>query len=63
MYGSGGGVVAGATTTAAGVAALPDTGENTLLMVVSYTAIAIGAVTVILHIVSAIYRRNALKHL
>ena len=42
MYGQGG-IVGGATTTAAGVAVLPNTGGNTLLTGIAITAIVLGA--------------------
>ena len=46
MY-EGGGVVLGASTTAAGVLVLPNTGGRAWLMVVAITSITVGAVIVI----------------
>jgi hypothetical protein len=60
MYGQTG-VAAGATTTAAGVAALPNTGDNRLLMAVSIAAITLGVSAVIAQVGVMIYRRRALR--
>jgi LPXTG-motif cell wall-anchored protein len=62
MYGQTG-VAAGATTTAAGVAALPNTGDNKALLAVSVAIIVIGATAVIAQIAVSVYRRRALKQL
>jgi len=60
MYGSGNGSVLGATTTTAGIAVLPNTGDNTLLFVVAITSVIIGLLiiltTVIRLIAKKIYR-------
>jgi hypothetical protein len=64
MYGqggSGGGVVAGASTTAAGIALLPNTGSNELLMYVGITAIVLGVVAALAQLIVAGYRKHALK--
>ncbi len=49
MYegGQGGGVVLGATTTAAGVMVLPNTGANVWLTVIAITSITVGAIIVL----------------
>lgn len=62
MYGNAG-TVAGATTTVAGVAALPNTGGNTLLTIVSIAAIAIGVTAIVAQVAVMAYRRRALKQL
>ncbi len=60
MYGQTG-VAAGATTTAAGVAALPSTGNNRLLMAVSIAVITLGVSAIVAQAGVMIYRRRALK--
>ena len=64
MYGqggSGGGTVAGASTTAAGIALLPNTGGNMLLTYLGITAIVLGGVAVTLQLAVAGYRKHMLK--
>jgi hypothetical protein len=63
MYGQGGGIVGGSATTAAGVAALPNTGGNSLLTYVAITAIVLGASAVVAQLAVVAYRRHALKQL
>jgi hypothetical protein len=57
MY-EGGGVVLGASTTTAGVLALPNTGGHSWLTVVAVTSIAVGAA-----IVLSTVARLVVKHL
>lgn len=58
-----GGVGASVTTTAAGVAALPNTGNNEVLFVVSVLAIALGTIATVSQIAVMAYRHRALKSL
>lgn len=62
MYGQGG-VVGGATSTAAGVAVLPNTGGNPLLTAIAITAIVLGSTAVAVQLAVSGYRRHALKQL
>jgi hypothetical protein len=64
MYGQGqgNGVVAGAAT-AAGVAALPNTGNNIVLSVIAISAIVCGLAAIAMQLVISGYRRRALKSL
>lgn len=61
MYGQGSGVVGGAASTTAGVAALPKTGGSPLLMVVSIAAIVLGVTAIVVQLAVMSYRRQALK--
>jgi LPXTG-motif cell wall-anchored protein len=64
MYGqggSGGGVVAGASTSAAGIAMLPNTGGNSMLMYLGIAAVVLGAVAVMLQVAVAGYRKYTLR--
>lgn len=58
-----GGVGASVTTTAAGVAVLPNTGNNEVLFVVSVIAITLGAIATVAQLGVMTYRRRALKSL
>lgn len=62
MYGQGqgNGAVAG-TATAAGVAALPNTGDNTLLSVIAISAIVCGVAAIVMQLAISGYRRRALN--
>lgn len=62
MYGQGG-VVGGATSTAAGVAVLPNTGGNTLLMTIAIAAIVLGGVATLVQLAVIGYRNHALRQL
>ncbi len=55
---SGQGQVLGASTTAAGVAVLPNTGGNTLLTVLAWLTIVAGAAVLTSSIVSRLVARN-----
>lgn len=64
MYGqggSGGGVVAGTSTTAAGIAMLPNTGGNPLLTTVGITAVVLGVTAVVMQLAVVGYRKHLLK--
>lgn len=57
MYGGKGGGMASVATTAAGVAVLPNTGGNHLLMVASITSIVTGGVIVLSGLARLIAKR------
>jgi hypothetical protein len=63
MYGQGGGVIASATTTAAGVVLLPNTGGNSVLTYVGILAIVLGASATVLQLAVMGYRKHALKNI
>lgn len=60
MYGSGG-VVKGATTTGAGIALLPNTGGNPLLIALGVSAIALGGIATLVQLSVMGYRRYTLR--
>ncbi len=56
MYGRG--VVLGGTSTAAGIAVLPNTGSRTILSTIAVVAIVVGVTAVVLQLGVALYRHS-----
>jgi hypothetical protein len=54
-------IISAASTSAVGVAALPATGGNTMLMIAAYMAIGLGAVVLMLQLGVSVYRSHMRK--
>jgi hypothetical protein len=58
MSGDSTGQVLGATTTATGIAVLPNTGEGSLVQVLSYVVIALGTIVLVSFTATRLYKKS-----